>query len=108
MLKMLQKAGIGIFASKISHKNILLIHDKLGDTKFITMAYVEAHWIYGQFLRDNPKLPLDRILRYATQLAEALAVAHAEGVVHRDLKPQNILVNKEIKSSFRTRPGEVV
>src|ERR1700676_2535560 len=58
------------------------------------MAYVEGHDLHG-ILRDNPKLPLDRILRYATQLAEALAAAHAEGVVHRDLKPQNILVNKE-------------
>jgi serine/threonine-protein kinase len=85
-----------VLASKISHKNILRIHDmgEVGDTKFITMAYVEGHDLHG-ILRDNPKLPLDRILRYATQLAEALAAAHAEGVVHRDLKPQNILVNKE-------------
>lgn len=85
-----------VLASKISHKNILRIHDmgEVGDTKFITMAYVEGQDLHG-ILRDNPKLPLDRILRYATQLAEALAAAHAEGVVHRDLKPQNILVNKE-------------
>jgi eukaryotic-like serine/threonine-protein kinase len=85
-----------VLASKISHKNILRIHDmgEVGDTKFITMAYVEGHDLHG-ILRDNPKLPLDRVLRYATQLAEALAAAHAEGVVHRDLKPQNILVNKE-------------
>lgn len=85
-----------VLASKISHKNILRIHDmgEVGDTKFITMAYVEGQDLHG-ILHDNPKLPLDRILRYATQLAEALAAAHAEGVVHRDLKPQNILVNKE-------------
>lgn len=85
-----------VLASKISHKNILRIHDmgEVGDTKFITMAYVEGQDLHG-ILRDNPKLPLDRILRYAVQLAEALAAAHAEGVVHRDLKPQNILVNKD-------------
>jgi len=85
-----------VLASKISHKNILRIHDmgEVGDVKFITMAYVEGQDLHG-ILRDNPKLPLERILKFAAQLAEALAAAHAEGVVHRDLKPQNILVNKD-------------
>ena len=85
-----------VLASKISHRNILRIHDmgEVGDTKFITMAYVEGQDLYG-ILRDNPKMPLERVLKFATQFAEALAAAHAEGVVHRDLKPQNILVNKD-------------
>lgn len=85
-----------ILASKISHKNILRIHDmgEVGGTKFITMAYVEGQDLHG-ILQDNPKLPMERILKFSIQLAEALAAAHAEGVVHRDLKPQNILVNKD-------------
>jgi serine/threonine-protein kinase len=85
-----------LLASKISHKNILRIHDmgEVAGVRFISMAYVEGHDLYG-IIRDNPKLPLDRILKFATQLAEALAAAHSEGVVHRDLKPQNILVNKD-------------
>src|SRR5208282_3574631 len=85
-----------VLASKISHKNILRIHDmgEVGDVKFITMAYVEGHDLHG-ILQDNPKLPMERILKFAVQLTEALAAAHAEGVVHRDLKPQNILVNKD-------------
>ncbi|HYL68956.1 MAG TPA: tetratricopeptide repeat protein [Candidatus Limnocylindria bacterium] len=85
-----------VLASKISHKNILRIHDmgEVGDVKFITMAYVEGQDLHG-ILRDNPKLPLERVLKFATQLADALAAAHGEGVVHRDLKPQNILVNKD-------------
>ena len=85
-----------VLASKISHKNILRIHD-LGEVegmKFITMAYVEGHDLH-QIIKDNPKLPLERVLKFAVQLAGALAAAHAEDVVHRDLKPQNILVDKD-------------
>ncbi len=84
-----------ILASKISHKNILRIHDlgEVNGMKFISMAYVEGQDLY-QIMKANPKLPLDRVLKYATQLAGALAAAHAEDVVHRDLKPQNILVDK--------------
>ena len=85
-----------ILASKISHKNILRIHDmgEVGDTSFITMAYVEGQDLYG-ILKENPKMPLERVLKFGMALAEALAAAHAEGVMHRDLKPQNILVNKD-------------
>ncbi|HTU32304.1 MAG TPA: tetratricopeptide repeat protein [Candidatus Acidoferrum sp.] len=83
-----------LLASKISHKHILRIHDlaEVNGVKFITMAYVEGEDLH-QIIRDNPKLPLDRVIKFATQLAEALAAAHAEDVVHRDLKPQNILVD---------------
>ena len=84
-----------VLASKISHKNILRIHDlgEVNGMKFITMAYVEGKDLY-QIMKDNPKLPLERVVKFATQLAGALAAAHAEDVVHRDLKPQNILVDK--------------
>ena len=85
-----------LLASKISHKNVLRIHDmgEVGPVKFISMAYVEGPDLY-HILRDNPKLPLERALSFSQQLAEALAAAHGEGVIHRDLKPQNILVDKD-------------
>jgi eukaryotic-like serine/threonine-protein kinase len=83
-----------LLASKISHKNILRIHDmgEVAGMKFITMAFVEGQDLH-QLIRDNPKMPLERVLKFAQQLAGALAAAHAEDVVHRDLKPQNILVD---------------
>ena len=83
-----------VLASKISHKNILRIHDmgEVAGMKFITMAYVEGQDLH-QLIRDNPKMPLERVLKFARQLAGALAAAHAEDVVHRDLKPQNILLD---------------
>jgi serine/threonine protein kinase/tetratricopeptide (TPR) repeat protein len=83
-----------LLASKISHKNILRIHDmgEVAGMKFITMAYVEGQDLQ-HLMRNNPKMPLERVLKFAQQLAGALAAAHAEDVVHRDLKPQNILVD---------------
>jgi len=84
-----------LFASKISHKNVLRIHD-LGDVegiKFISMAFVEGQDLY-HVLRDNGRLPVDRAIRIARQLCAALEAAHAEGVVHRDFKPQNILLDQ--------------
>jgi len=85
-----------LLASKISHRNVLRIHDLgdgPGDTKFISMAYVEGCDL-SQLLRKERKLRLDRALNIARQLAAALDAAHAEGVVHRDLKPQNILIDQ--------------
>jgi len=84
-----------LLASKVSHKNILRIHDmgEVGDVKFISMAYVEGPDLH-QILHEATKLPFERALNFSRQLADALSAAHAEGVVHRDLKPQNILVGK--------------
>jgi len=84
-----------LLASKVSHKNILRIHDmgEVGDVKFISMAYVDGQDLH-QVLREVTKLPFERALNFARQLADALSAAHSEGVVHRDLKPQNILVGK--------------
>ena len=83
-----------LLASKISHKNILRIHDlgDVGGIKFISMAYVEGEDLQHLLKKGRP--PLERALNIARQLTAALEAAHAEGVVHRDLKPQNVLVDK--------------
>lgn len=85
-----------LLASSISHPNILRIHD-LGEyngVKFISMAYVDGGDL-TQLLRKEGRLPLDRALNILRQLAAALAAAHGVNVVHRDLKPQNILLGSE-------------
>ena len=85
-----------LLASRISHKNILRIHDlsEADGVKFITMAYVEGKDL-NQVLKTEHPLPLERCMKFARQLCEALAAAHAEGVVHRDFKPHNVLVAKD-------------
>ena len=82
-----------LLASKVSHKNILRIHDlgEVGDVKFISMAFVEGSDL-NKLIQQNPNMPFERVLSFAEQLADALAAAHSEEVIHRDLKPQNILV----------------
>jgi eukaryotic-like serine/threonine-protein kinase len=87
-----------LLASKISHKNILRIYD-LGDLdgiKFITMAFVDGMDL-ASLIEGTGRLLLDRALSFATQLCAALDAAHREGVVHRDLKPQNILIDRSDK-----------
>jgi eukaryotic-like serine/threonine-protein kinase len=85
-----------LLASKISHKNILRIHDlsEADGVKFITMAFVDGQDLHTILKTEHP-LPLERSLKFARQLCEALDAAHAEGVVHRDFKPHNVLVGKE-------------
>jgi serine/threonine-protein kinase len=82
-----------LLARQISHPNVLRIHD-LGEAdgvKYITMTFVEGTDL-AALLRQGP-LPLPRLVHLATQLASGLEAAHRAGVVHRDLKPQNILVD---------------
>ena len=85
-----------LLASKVSHKNILRIHDlgDVGGLKFISMAYVDGRDLH-QIIAAEGKLPIPRAIRITRQLCLALEAAHAEGVIHRDLKPQNVLVDKD-------------
>jgi len=84
-----------LLASKISHRNILRIHDlsDIEGVKYITMAFIEGKDL-NQLLKDEGPFPLERSLKIARQLCEALDAAHCEGVIHRDFKPQNVLVGK--------------
>jgi len=79
-------------ASALNHPNILTIYeiDTDAGVDYIAMEYVEGGTL-ADLVACGP-VPADRALRLASQVADALAAAHAAGVVHRDLKPSNIML----------------
>jgi len=85
-------------AGRLSHPGIVTIFD-VGEEPETHSPYIVMEYVAGQplskFIASPPKLSPRRALRYAQQLAEALDYAHAQGVVHRDMKPANILVGND-------------
>ena len=89
-----------ILARQITHKNVIRIFD-LGEAdgiKFITMEFIEGQDLKALMTHEG-KLPYEEIVRIMDQVGNALEAAHAEGVVHRDLKPQNIMIDKSGKAA---------
>jgi len=80
-------------AAQLNHPNIAMIHafEQDGDRVFIVMEYVEGVPL-AQLIQRGP-LPEDEVCRIGRSVAEALAEAHEKGIVHRDVKPDNIMVN---------------
>lgn len=81
-------------AAQLSHPNIVPIYsvDEVGNLVFFVMACVDGDNLATQLQKRGP-LPADEIKRYLTEVADALAYAHSRGVIHRDIKPDNILVD---------------
>jgi tetratricopeptide (TPR) repeat protein/predicted Ser/Thr protein kinase len=82
-----------LLARQVTHKHVVRIHDinEIDGIKYITMPYVQGDDL-GTVLRRDGKLPIARAMRLARQIAGGLQAAHEAGVVHRDLKPPNIMI----------------
>jgi eukaryotic-like serine/threonine-protein kinase len=80
-------------ASALNHPHIVTIHeiDLAGDLMFIAMEFIEGRTL--EQLIPQKGLRITDALRYAIPAADALAAAHAIGIVHRDVKPSNIMVS---------------
>jgi serine/threonine-protein kinase len=82
-------------AAALDHPNICPVYEvhQAGDEMFLSMAFIE-----GQSLKERiaeGPLPLIEVLAIASQIAEGLNAAHDKGVVHRDVKPANIMLSRE-------------
>jgi eukaryotic-like serine/threonine-protein kinase len=83
-------------AASLSHPNIVSIYDRgeAEGTFYIAMEYVEGRTLKDLILARGP-LPVDQAVSYARQILSALRFAHRKGIVHRDIKPHNVLVDND-------------
>ena len=79
-------------AATLDHPNICSIYEvgEEGDCAFIVMQYIEGRSL-SRIIKNNPLSPLE-VVNIGIQAAEALAEAHSRGVIHRDIKPHNVII----------------
>lgn len=80
--------------ARLQHPHILPLHDSghVGAQLYYVMPYVSGETLRARMSRER-QLPVDAAVRIAAEVADALAYAHAQGVIHRDIKPENILIS---------------
>lgn len=87
-------------AASLSHPSILNIYDvgvdQINDNEihFIVMEFIDGKTL-KEVIRENGKLTKDETIRYSIQIAEALQHAHKNHIIHRDIKPHNIMITKD-------------
>ncbi|HEX9717066.1 MAG TPA: protein kinase, partial [Actinomycetota bacterium] len=85
-------------AARLAHPNIVAVFDtgSDGDTHYIVMEHVEGRTLHDAILLEAPMAPR-RVAEIADAMAAALAAAHEAGIVHRDVKPANVMLTPEGK-----------
>ncbi len=80
--------------ASLTHPHICTLHDigHQDGIDYLVMEYLEGETLAARLTKGA--LPLDQVLKYATEIADALDKAHRSGIVHRDLKPGNVMLTK--------------
>ena len=93
-------------AAAVVHEHVVAIHnvETDGESPFLVMQFVAGESLQQRIDREGP-LDVCEILRIGMQTAAGLAAAHAQGLVHRDVKPSNILLEKGIERTLLTDFG---
>ena len=80
----------------LSHPNIRAVYDVVssGDTEYIVMEFVDGINL-KQYLKKKGALSWKEVLHFSTQIAKALSHAHSKGIIHMDIKPQNIILPRD-------------
>lgn len=109
-------------AASLSHPNVVSIYDvgQEEDTHFIVMEYIEGHNL-NEIIQDRAPLQTEEAVRISIQICDALDHAHQNRIIHRDIKPHNILIGRNgrvkvtdfgiaraVTSSTITQTGSVV
>ncbi len=93
-------------AAGLSHPNVVQVHavEEHGDLVFFVMAFVDGETLGARVRRDGPMRPWD-VLRVSQEVSWALAHAHSRGVIHRDVKPENVMIDRESDRAMVTDFG---
>jgi serine/threonine protein kinase/Leucine-rich repeat (LRR) protein len=85
-------------AAAVTHDNVIAIHavEDAGPVPYLVMQFIDGPTLQEKIDR-NGRLPLHEIVRIGRQIAAGLAAAHAQGLVHRDVKPANILLENGVE-----------
>jgi tRNA A-37 threonylcarbamoyl transferase component Bud32 len=86
--------------ARLQHANIVRVYtlDEHNGQIFMAMEYIDG-WALDEYLRTH-YFGLHEIMRLARHLLEGLAAAHSAGIVHRDIKPQNIMVDRQLQTKL--------
>jgi serine/threonine protein kinase len=86
----------GRIAARLQHPNAITVFavEEAGGRPWLVMEYLPSKSL-ATVLRESGRLPVDEVVKIGTQLGSALAAAHKAGIVHRDIKPGNVLIGED-------------